>query len=312
MPLTAQAQSLLDMVYRVGAPRFHELSVPQARHSFEKLQFAFGGERVAVSSVVDVPMRLTDSGDVLLGRSYRPLGVNPLDVLPLVIYLHGGGWCIGDVASYDGFCRRLANASGCSVLSVDYRLAPEHSFPAAVHDSMAALEWAQENHGLLEIDPGRISLAGDSAGGNLALVAALEARDRGLDSVRELVLIYPSTQIHSDRPSRERFSDGYFLDRESLEWFFARYLPQGDALDWRTSPFLADSLAGLPPILLLMAEYDPLVDDCLAFAARVEREGGAVDRVTFDGVVHGFVTLPKLFPEASAAIDVIAERLRRL
>ncbi|BAL23399.1 alpha/beta hydrolase [Azoarcus sp. KH32C] len=312
MPLTAQAQSLLDMVYRVGAPRFYELSVAQARHSFEKLQFAFGGERVAVAYVVDVPIGRTDSGDVLLARSYRPLGANPSDVLPLVIYLHGGGWCIGDVASYDGFCRRLANASGCAVLSVDYRLAPEHAFPAAVRDSMFALKWAQENHGLLGINPRKISLAGDSAGGNLAVVTALEARDRGVDAVRQLLLIYPSTQIHSERPSRKRFSDGYFLDRESLEWFFTRYLPEGGADDWRTSPFLADSLAGLPPILLLMAEFDPLVDDCLAFAARVEREGGAVDRVMFDGVVHGFVTLPKLFPEAIAAIEVIGERLRRL
>jgi len=311
MPLTREAKSLLEMVYRVGAPRFHELTVAQARHSFEKLQFAFGGERMAVASSVDVPMGRHDGGDVLLARLYRPLVAHSIDALPLVIYLHGGGWCIGDVATYDGFCRRLANASECAVLSVDYRLAPEHPYPAAVQDTMFALEWAVENADLLGIDAARIALAGDSAGGNLALVCALLARERGLDLLRYLALIYPSTQIESSRPSRECFADGYFLDRESLRWFFERYLPEGDAGDWRTSPFLADTLSGLPPMFLVMAEYDPLVDDCLAFADRVDREGGVVERMMVDGVVHGFATLPKLFPEASAAVEAIGARLRR-
>ncbi|WP_083945223.1 alpha/beta hydrolase [Thauera chlorobenzoica] len=310
MPLTPAARSLLDMVYRVGAPRFHELSVAQARRSFEKLQFAFRADAPAVASTVEVPIRRPD-GSVLLARLYRPRSSPPAERLPVLVYFHGGGWCVGDVPSYDVLCRELANAAACAVLSVDYRLAPEHPFPAAVDDARLAFDWVAGHAETLGLDAARIALGGDSAGGNLAIVTALARREAGGLQPRFLLLIYPSTEIVSARASRARYAEGFFLDRESLRWFFERYLPQGNSEDWRASPMRASSLAGLPPMLLIGAEFDPLIDDCAAFAARVNAEGGAVDFVETAGMVHGFITLGKLFPEAGEALQRAAAALRR-
>lgn len=309
MPLTPQARSLLDMAYRVGAPRFHHLSEAQARHSFHKLQFAFRPEPPAVAATVEVPMGRPD-GSALLARLYRPLHSHADEILPLLIYFHGGGWCVGDVPSYDVLCRQLANASGCAVLSVEYRLAPEHPFPAATEDARFAFAWATEHADLLAIDRERIALGGDSAGGNLSIVTALALRGEEAQP-RFLMLVYPSTEIVSTRASRDRYADGYFLDRETLHWFFERYLPEGDTEDWRASPMRAASLAGLPPMLVIGAEFDPLVDDCEAFAARVAAEGGEVTYHAFPGVVHGFLTLGKVFPEAQQAVELCARALRR-
>lgn len=309
MPLSPETRSLLDMVYRVGAPRFHELSPAQARHSFHKLQYAFRPEAPAVASTTEVPIARAD-GSALLARLYRPFGSHAGDRLPLLVFMHGGGWCIGDVPSYDVLCRELANGSGCAVLSVDYRLAPEHPFPAGLEDVRLAFRWSIDNAGLLGIDRGRIALGGDSAGGNLAIVTALALR--GAEHVPAfLLLVYPSTEIRSTRPSREKYAEGFFLDHGSLQWFFERYLPGVDSEDWRVSPMRAGSLAGLPPMLVIGAEFDPLVDDCVAFAERVRDEGGDVELRLFDGVVHGFYTLGKLFPQARAAVALSAHALRR-
>lgn len=309
MPLSPETRSLLDMAYRVGAPRFHELSPAQARHSFHKLQFAFRPEAPAVAAVAEVPIPRRD-GSALLSRLYRPLSSHHDDVLPLLIFHHGGGWCVGDVPSYDVLCRELANGSGCAVLSVEYRLAPEHPFPAATEDARLAFDWCADNAALLGIDAARIALGGDSAGGNLAIVTALALRDEGRQPAF-LMLVYPSTEIISTRPSRTLYSAGYFLDRETLQWFFERYLPEGNTEDWRASPMRAGSLAGLPPMLLIAAEFDPLVDDCAAFAQRVAQEGGVVDYQLVEGVVHGFFTLGKAIPEAGRAVALAAAALRR-
>ncbi|MBL8447157.1 MAG: alpha/beta hydrolase [Zoogloeaceae bacterium] len=309
MSLDPQARALLDMVYRIGAPRFHELSVDQARRSMEKLLFAFRPDAPAVASVTEVPIPRGHDG-VLLARYYRPISAEPDATLPLLVYYHGGGWCIGDVNSYDVACRELANLSHCAVVSVEYRLAPEHPFPAAIHDALLALDWVTDNADLLSIDPAKVALGGDSAGGNLAIVTALQARDRGGPALRHLLLVYPSTEMISNRPSRSTYGDGYFLDRESLVWFYSRYLPQGNTDDWRASPMLASSLAGLPPMTLLTAGCDPLTDDCLAFAERVRQEGGAVDHRNFEGMVHGFFTLGKYFHQANDAVGIAAESLR--
>jgi acetyl esterase len=308
MSLDPRARALLDMVYRVGAPRFHELSATQARHSMQKLMFAFRPDAPAVASVTEVPIP-RPAGGVLMARYYRPIQAGPEARLPLLLYYHGGGWCVGDVPSYDVLCRELANLSGCAVLSVEYRLAPEHPFPAGVDDALLAVEWSADNADLLEVDPDRFALGGDSAGGNLAVVTALQARDRGYPSIRFLVLVYPSTQMISQRPSRERYAEGYFLDRETLRWFYERYLPHGETEDWRASPMRAASLAGLPPMFLVTAGCDPLTDDCLAFAERVREEGGEVVHLPVPGMVHGFFTLGKYFPQANRAVEAAARAL---
>ncbi len=311
MPLDPKAQGLLDMVYRVGAPRFSDLDHHQARRSFEKLAFAFRPDVPPVASVTDVPIARPD-GSALIARLYRPRQAASGQILPLLVYCHGGGWCIGDIESYDVLCRELANKAGIAVLSVDYRLAPEHPFPAAVVDADLAVDWAIEHADLLEIDAERVAMGGDSAGGNLTLAVALARRERSaMPALRHLALIYPCTQIESDRPGRETFGDGYFLDKDSLVWFFERYLPEGAADDWRASPMNAASLANLPGMTMITAECDPLTDDCVAFAERVRTEGGLVDYHEFAGMVHGFVPLGGYFPQANDAVDTVSAALSR-
>lgn len=301
MALKPEIQRLLEMVYRVGAPRFHELSVEQARHSFEKLVYAFRPVVPAVASTLEVPIPRGD-GSVLLARYYRPLDSGTGHELPLLVFLHGGGWCVGDVASYDVLCRQLANASGCAIMSVDYRLAPENPFPAGLEDALIAYRWALKHADSIVVDAERIAVGGDSAGGNLSIVLALSAAENGLPPPRHLLLVYPCTELISSRPSRERFADGYFLDRESLQWFFSRYLGDASPDDWRLSPMRATSLGVLPDISMLTAEYDPLTDDCLAFAERARKEGCRVRYLNVSGVVHGFLTLGKLIPESNDAV----------
>ena len=309
VPLDPKAKSLLDMIYRVGAPRLHELDEVQARRSFEKLLFAFRPEAPAVASVSEVPMARAD-GSVLITRLYRPLQARSDAILPLLVYCHGGGWCLGSVGTYDVLCRELANAANIAVLSVGYRLAPEHPFPAGLEDTERAVDWAMRHANMLQIDATRVALGGDSAGGNLALATALARRDRAdTPAIHHLALIYPCTEIYSERPSRRAYADGYGLDHESLLWFFERYLPEGGADDWRASPMAADSLAGLPPMTLVTAECDPLTDDCQAFADRVQAEGGALTHHAYAGMIHGFFTLGRHFAQGNDAVAKVAAAL---
>ena len=311
MALDPQAKALLDMVYRVGAPRFHELDVHQARHSFEKLQFALRPEAPAVASVTEVPIPRPHTRDgVIMARLYRPLQSRSDEILPITFYFHGGGWCVGNIPSYDVLCRELANHSGCAVLSVDYCLAPEHPFPAPVDDAQRAVDWSLANAALLGIDPARFALAGDSAGGTLSAVTALQMRNRGGPQAALQLLIYPCTDILSQRPSRRTYASGFFLDTESLAWFFEKYLPnQDDWQDWRASPLLAGRFDGLPPATFIVAGCDPLTDDCKAYAEALREAGVAVTVHEFEGMVHGFFTLGKFFPQSNEAVAVGGQAL---
>lgn len=312
MFLDPKAKTLLEMVYRVGAPKFHELSTERARHSMEKLQFAFQPEAPAVAYVVEVPISRADPHEgVLLARAYRPTSATPDERLPLLLYFHGGGWCIGSVDTHDVFCRQLCNAAAAMVLSVDYRLAPEHPFPAAVEDAWLAYRWALDRSGEVGADPCQIMVGGDSAGGTLALATAIWARDSGLPAPLLQCLIYPCAEVFSDRPSREAYGDGYFLDRETLDWFCERYFRHpGDALDWRASPLLADDLTALAPVCLVTAGCDPLLDDCVALAEALEANGVAVAHHHYGGMLHGFITLGKLFAQGADAIGALAAAIR--
>ena len=222
-----------------------------------------------------------------------------------ILYCHGGGYTSGNLGYSRVLSSKLAHATGYDVLSFEYRLAPEFPYPAAVEDALRAWDYLMlQGYGARDI-----VLAGDSAGGNLAIVTALALREAEARPAF-LLLIYPSTEIRSSRPARERYADGFFLDRESLQWFFERYLPDVDTEDWRVSPMRAASLAGLPPMQVICAECDPLVDDCVAFVERVRGEGGEVALRVFEGVVHGFYTLGKLIPEAREAVALSAAALR--
>ncbi|MEY4965394.1 MAG: hypothetical protein RL274_977 [Pseudomonadota bacterium] len=231
----------------------------------------------------------------------------------LLVFFHGGGFMLGTLALYDTACRRLAVAGGCAVLSVDYRLAPETIFPGAVLDAYAATRWASDNAELLGIDPAKIAVGGDSAGGNLAAVVAQMAQDSGEFSVAFQALIYPITDHSREYPSYERNASGYMLTRKALHWFMDNYIPHSeDRLDPRASPMLRESLKGQPPALIIGAEFDPLVDDNEAYAKRLKEAGVPTDFVIFPGMVHPFFTLGGVVDDAARVEALIGTALRKL
>jgi acetyl esterase len=239
-------------------------------------------------------------GDIPV-RIYRPEGDAPK---PTIVYYHGGGWVIGSIESHDGTCRGLADAVDALVVSVDYRLAPEHPFPAPVEDAFAALEWVAEHASELGGDPARIAVAGDSAGGNLSAVTAILARDAGGPELCFQLLVYPVTDHGCDRPSMTENAEGYFLTAQAMDWFFHHYL--GDSAhgaDPRVSPLRASDLSGLPPAFVITAEYDPLRDQGMAYAEALAAAGVPVEAQVYEGMFHGFFAMTAMIDGAKVAFD---------
>jgi acetyl esterase len=234
-------------------------------------------------------------------RIYRPPGV---DNAPVVVFFHGGGWVIGDIDTHDGTSRILSRRTGAVVVSVDYRLAPENRFPAALDDCQAAVTWVAAHAGEFGGDPGRLGVAGDSAGGNLAASVALRARDAGGPAIAAQALVYPATDFSTDRPSMEENGEGYLLTADSVRWFGAQYLGDHDRADPGASPLLND-LAGLPPAVVATAQFDPLHDEGRAYAAALEKAEVSVQLFDFPGLVHGFLGLGALSPGSAAATDEV-------
>ena len=310
--LDPQAKALMEKVARAAAPAFHALDVIKARSETRKLYTYFSLSAPPVALVREIAIPRTEGGGVIPARYYRSLGSAPQTLLPLLVFFHGGGWTVGDLDSYDPLCRVLANRAACAVLSVDYRLAPEHPFPAAVDDAYAATLWAKQQAHELRVDDSRIAVAGDSAGGNLAAVTAILARDQGEPALVFQLLIYPATDQGSERPSQKEFGRGYLLDLEAIRFFQNKYLRHArDYEDWRASPLLRQDLAGLPPALIITAGFDPLLDDCVAYADHLRAAGVEVDYHCFEGMVHGFLTLGKVFSAAVEASDLAARALVR-
>ena len=309
--LHPQAKALMEIVARAAAPAFHTLDVPKARQEVRKMFAYFGADPPSVASVRDLTMPCPDGSMRINLRLYRPFASAPHECLPLLVFFHGGGWIAGDLDAYDPLCRVLANKTPCAVLSVDYRLAPEHPFPAAVEDAYAATLWAEQHAAELAIDVGRIAVGGDSAGGNLAAVTAIISRDQAAPRLVFQLMVYPATDQCSERPSQRQFGRGYLLELEAIRYFQHKYLlhPR-DYRDWRASPLLRKDLAGLPPALIISAGYDPLLDDCIAYAEHLHGAGVAVAHRCFDGMIHGFMTLGKMFTAADEAVDVAAQALR--
>ena len=232
---------------------------------------------------------------------------------PLLVYFHGGGFMLGTLALYDTACRRLAVQGNCAVLSVDYRLAPETQYPGAVLDAYAATRWASASAQLLNIDPAKIAVGGDSAGGNLAAVVAQMAQDSRDFAVALQVLIYPMTDQSRDYASYERNASGYMLTTAALRWFMDNYIPDSeDRKNTMASPMLRPSLEGLPPALVISAEFDPLVDENEAYANRLKQAGVPCDYVCFAGMIHPFFTLGGVVAESARAEALIAAALRKL
>jgi acetyl esterase len=309
MALDPQVQVVLDLVARSGRPPYHQLSPKEARQMFRDTRAASTPEPPLIGSVRDL-VADTPAGPIPL-RLYRPHGVAAAAPLPVLVYFHGGGWVIGDLDTHDVLCRQLAAGSGAGVVAVDYRLAPEHKFPAAVDDAWAATRWIVANADLLGIDARRLAVGGDSAGGNLATVVALIARDHGAPAIGLQILLYPVTDAATETRSHELFADGYLLTRESMRWFIAHYLPgPGEAADWRVSPLRARSLEGLPPGLVVTAGFDPLRDEGEAYARRLRDAGVRVDHVGYGGMIHGFVPMGRLIDTGNRAVSHVAATLR--
>ena len=310
MALDPQVQAVIELVARAGRPAYHTLSPKDARQLFLETRPASTPTPPQIGAVRNLVAE-TAQGAIPL-RVYRPSGVPDSTRLPAYVYFHGGGWVIGDLETHDVLCRQLTAAAGASVVSVDYRLAPEHKFPAAADDAWAATGWIVAHAAELGLDADRVAVGGDSAGGNLAAVVALMARDAGGPAIRQQVLIYPVTDVMRETRSYADFAEGYMLTRDSMRWFIAHYLRSShDARDWRVSPLRASSLAGLPPALIVTAGFDPLRDEGEMYAGRLRDAGVMVDYVCYGGMIHGFAGMGKLIDTAHRAVSLIGDTLRQ-
>jgi acetyl esterase len=286
-----------------------DLAPAELRIAYERQRLTLLPQKPAVATTFQLSIP-SDYGPIP-ARFYR--ATRDKRPCPLLVYFHGGGFMLGTLALYDTTCRRLAAASDCAVLSVDYRLAPETQFPGAVLDAYAATRWASVSAELLNIDPAKIAVGGDSAGGNLAAVVAQMAQDSREFTVALQVLIYPMTDQSRDYPSYERNASGYMLTTAALRWFMDNYIPDSeDRKNLMASPMLRQSLKGLPPALVISAEFDPLVDENEAYAKRLTEAGVRCDYVCFAGMIHPFFTLGGVVEDSAKAEGLIAAALRKL
>ena len=306
MPLDPQAQRVIDAMAALNLKPVESSTPDEARESI-RIRTAALGPFEDVAAVAD--HRLPVAGGEITVRAYSPGGPGPH---PALVYYHGGGWVIGDLYTHDGLCRSLTNAARCAVLSVDYRLAPESKYPVPAEDSYAALRWVAANAARLGIDPRRIAVGGDSAGGNLATVVALMARERGGPALVHQVLIYPVTDHDLTTPSYLENATGYLLTREGMRWFWSHYLArESQGREPYASPLRAPSLAGLPSALVITAEYDPLRDEGEVYAARLRDAGVPVTITRYAGMFHGFVRMTRILDKARTALDEIAGSLQK-
>ena len=310
MPVHAQIQQVIDALAASEFGPVHELTPTQARAQYERMVQARGIAPAPVAAVED--RTIPGAAGPLPVRIYRP-DVDAPD-LPVLVYYHGGGHVIGNLDTHDAVARNLCNGAGCVVVSVDYRLAPEHRFPAAAEDAFAALQWCAAHGHEIGIDPQRVAVAGDSAGGNLAAVAALMARDAGGPDIRLQVLVYPVTDYACDTESYRTYAEGYgALEAQSMRWFRDHYLRgEADRHDWRAAPLCAGDLSGLPPALVLIAQCDVLHDEGEAYAQRLRVAGVDVEYHECQGMIHGFFTMAPMVDGAVRAQKLVCSALRRM
>jgi acetyl esterase len=305
--LDSEARLLLDLMDKAvqdGRPKLSTLPPKVGRQAVDKMSEDSEAEPPEVGDVADGAF--AGPGGEIRFRRYRPLGA-AAGPLPTLIYYHGGGFVIGNIETHDSTCRRLANKSRCQVISSDYRLAPEHPFPASTDDGVAAFRHIRDNAASFEVDPARIAVGGDSAGGNIAAVVCQACRDKGEKTPAFQMLIYPATDSSRESASRKQFADGYFLTKELMDWFWKAYVPAGvDLADLRLSPLLAKDLAGLPPAFVLTAGYDPLRDEGRAYANRLIDAGIKTTYVNYPGTIHGFFSLTRFLHQGLKANDEAA------
>lgn len=305
MELDPQMKAILDTIAAAGGKPFNAMTPAEAREGIKLLVQVFGGQPEQMAKIED--RRVPGPAGEIPVRVYTPAGAAPMGGL---VYFHGGGWVIGDIESHDEVCRALAKGAGCIVVSVDYRLAPEHKFPAAPEDCFAATKWVAQNAAALGIDANRIAVGGDSAGGNLAAVVAQMARDRGGPKIAFQLLIYPATDWSKESASQREFTqDGYILSRGDMVWFYDHYMNSpAEKTNPYFSPACAKSLAGLPPAFVITAAIDPLRDEGEAYGEALRKAGVPTTVKRYPGVCHGFVMMgAKLDAGKQAIADCCAE-----
>ena len=299
--------ALLERIRRADRPGFETMSPREARIAYTVAAEVLEPPRAPLPRVEEIALPGAD-GVTLPARLYAPSH----GVLPVLLYLHGGGFTIGNLETHDSLCRQLALHSGAAVNALDYRLAPEHRFPTAVDDCWAALQALArpETGKRLGLDTARLAVGGDSAGGTLSAVCALMARDAGLKLALQ-VLITPGTIAHADTPSHARFAHGFLLEKQTVAWFFDNYIDVADRTDWRFAPALAPEHEGVAPACLVVAECDPLVDEAVAYGDILRSAGVAVDLEFYRGVTHDFIKMGRMLPEAAQARQAIADALEK-
>ena len=309
--LHPQARALINLMAERGVPPTHTLSPTDARNFYRERRFFTQPEPPAVAEVKDLSAA-GPHGAIPL-RLYKPMGAAaPANGLPVLVYFHGGGWVIGDLDTHDVLCRQLANASACAVVAVDYRMGPEHRFPCAVDDCYAATRWVRDNAASLGLDASRLAVGGDSAGGNLAAVVSILARDAGDLPIAFQLLIYPATDMRRLSNSHQTNGQGYVLTTDTMDYFQGHYTGGNEShyVDWRASPSLTDSHANLPPALVLTAGFDPLRDEGIAYAQKLSDAGGRTTHISFERQIHGFITMSRVLDEANVAVRICAMELK--
>jgi acetyl esterase/lipase len=304
--LDPQMKAVLDQAAAAGGKPFHQMTPVEARHAIDTLFAAFRGTSVTVGKVED--RKIPGPAGQIPVRIYTPAGAGPFGAL---VFFHGGGWVIGNIETHDATCRQLTAGADCVTISVDYRLAPEHKFPAGPEDCYAATKWVAENCTSLNAAPNRLAVGGDSAGGNLAAVVALMARERGGPQLAFQLLIYPATDCADDTASQREFaqvSPDYLLSRADMEWFWGHYLGPNDRRNPIACPSLAKSLANLPPAFVQTAELDPLRDEGEAYAEALRKAGVSAKLKRYNGVCHGFFSMASMIDKGRQAVaDACAE-----
>jgi acetyl esterase len=303
--LTPAMRDVLSRIARANRPPFHALTPDQARAAYEAGAGVLEIPKPALPRVEDFRIPARD-GEWLGARLYAPSAEN----LPVLLFFHGGGFTVGSVATHDILCRQLSLLAGIAVVSLDYRLAPAHKFPTAAHDAWDALQWLAANSAAQGLDASRIAVGGDSAGGTLAAMCAVLARDAGLPLALQL-LIYPGCAAHQDTPSHKTFADGFVLGEADITWFFSQYVRSpADRDDWRFAPLNAPDVDGVAPAWVGLAECDPLVDEGVMYADKLRTAGVAVDLEIYRGVTHEFIKMGRIIPEARRAHADAAAALR--
>jgi acetyl esterase len=305
MALDPTLKTVLDGLAAAGGPALGTQSVAETRAAFDNMPLP--RKQIELSSIES--RRIPGPAGELPVRIYHPHGAG---VKPVLVYFHGGGWVIGTLDSYDATCRELAQGADCVVVSVDYRLAPEHRYPAAPEDCYAALKWVTANAASLGVDARRLAVGGDSAGGNLSAVVSQMARDKGGPAIRFQLLIYPVTDADFTRRSYVDNAEGYLLTTASMHWFWDHYAPsKPQRAEPYASPIRAADLSGLPPAWVCTAEFDPLRDEGEAYAKRLQQAGVSTTLTRFDGLIHGFVSMGLVAPKAQAAVDEAVAALKK-